>query len=131
MLKEAVENGACGRDIADEFAPILNGAVACHDSMGWDSFYTKKDGAFTIQSRNRDGIGIYFGTTADKGTLRTNLIRKVSGFEVKEPHIGRIVKDHEHASGRLLRMRRPLMQDIVAVLKPADIKSQTFTGTIW
>lgn len=32
MLEESVEDGARGRDIADEFAPVLNGAVACHDS---------------------------------------------------------------------------------------------------
>lgn len=32
MLKEPVEDSACGRDIVDEFASILNGSVACHDS---------------------------------------------------------------------------------------------------
>ena len=31
MLEESVEDGARGRDIADEFAPVLNGSVACHD----------------------------------------------------------------------------------------------------
>lgn len=65
-----------GREITG-FKSAFSGHYPGWHSMGWDSFYTKKDGAFTIQSRNRDGIGIYFGTTADKGTLRTNLIRKI------------------------------------------------------
>ncbi len=59
------------------FKSAFSGHYPGWHSMGWDSFYTKKDGAFTLQSRNRDGIGIYFGTAAGKGALRTNCIRKV------------------------------------------------------
>ena len=30
-MEESVEDGAHGRDIADEFAPVFDGAVACHN----------------------------------------------------------------------------------------------------
>lgn len=65
-----------GREITG-FKSAFSGSYPGWHSMGWDSFYTKENGAVTIQSRNRDGIGIYFGTLADKGAFRTNLIRKV------------------------------------------------------
>lgn len=47
-------------------------------TMGWSAFYTRKQGSFTIQSRNPDATAITFDSKAENNAIKTSLLRKIT-----------------------------------------------------